>query len=334
MENTNQYPIWIGLFGAMVMVCVMANPEWWMIAVLGIGANGLVMAANGWKMPVRESIEETIGHRPMSASTRHKWLADIIPTGVGKASIGDILLAAGVLGAVATRSSLGYIQLMAVLCLAWWASGWVKGFRLLDKWTAEARRDSRKNIPIVLMLMVVGNLLHVRGCSVGELHASANRVESAIASTQSPKVNIKPESKWRDLGTVAAPPPEILTRLREDSAKREREKKEEAAVQAVTTFTFTTVSPKSNRSGPFCRVTCSAHHGGEYDVETIPDLCRSNWIPPTTSYVPGWYALSDKYETTKPWPGPAQQGFEKYKLYWSSLQSEAKVVHRASEETR
>lgn len=200
----NQYPIWIGMVVALVMVCVTSNPVWWMIAALGAGANGIVCAANGWKMPVRGSFEETIRHVPMIASTRHKWLADVIPTGLGKASVGDFLLAAGILGAWATRDQFPYAKLVAVLGLVWWASGWAKGFRLFDKWTAEARRDSQKNIPIVLLLMIIGSLFHVRGCGISELRASAKNVESAIASPPEAKVSIKPEHKWRDLGTLAA----------------------------------------------------------------------------------------------------------------------------------
>lgn len=48
----NQYPIWIGLGVMLVMVCIAPSPLWWMVLVLGIGANGVVIAANGWKMPV------------------------------------------------------------------------------------------------------------------------------------------------------------------------------------------------------------------------------------------------------------------------------------------
>jgi Family of unknown function (DUF5317) len=326
----NQYPIWIGLVFILVMVCVMSNPAWWMLVALGVGANGLVLAGNNWKMPVRGSVEETIRHAPMGNGTRHRWLGDIIPTGFGKASVGDVLLAAGILGVSATRGALAHV--IAVLCLAWWASGWAKGFRLFEKWTAEARSDCRKNIPIVMILMLIGNLLNFKGCSVGALRASAEGVGAAMSSRQAPKPSIKPPSKWRDLGAIASPSPGSLRRLRELTAKQEEETKKEAATKSVATAqnsltSMFSASPKSARSGPFCRVTCAAHHGGQYDVETVPELCRANWIPPTAQWVPGWYAISDKEEITNPWPGPAQSGFEKYKLYWSGIQSEAKVIH-------
>jgi hypothetical protein len=80
-------------------------------------------------------------------------------------------------------------------------------------------------------------------------------------------------------------------------------------------------------------MTSAAHHDERYDVETVPQLCRANWIPPTATFVPGWFdGGMDKLEITQLWPGPAQQGFEYYKLYWSGLQSAAKVVHPSSPE--
>jgi hypothetical protein len=334
----NQYPIWIGIAVAFVMVCATSNPAWWMLVALGIGANGLVTAANGWKMPVRGRIEESIRHTPMITTTRHSWLGDVIPTGLGKASVGDFLLAAGMLGAYATRSQLSYASTIALFGLAWWASGWVKGFCLFEKWTAEARRDCRKNIPIVLVLMLIGSALHIRGCSVGELQGSTKAIESAIGSrgTSQAKNKAALQSKWRDLGPLAAPPWETLTRLKRETAKQEQKLVREAAVEAVAGVTFTVKqTPKSARIGPFCRVTCAAHHGGEYDVETVPELCRANWIPPGAFYVPGWYSeASDNLEYTNPWPGPAQQGFGSYRLYWSTLQSTARVLHATESVSR
>lgn len=345
----NQYPIWIGLVVALVMTWAAPDPTWWMIAALGIGANGVVVAANGWRMPVRAKIDTTIRHCAMTASTRRKWLGDIIPTGFGKASIGDFLICAGILGGYATRNQFDAAKIVALLCLAWWASGWVKGFGLFEKWPAEARRDCRKNIPIVVVLMIVGNLLNVRGCGSRDLRADVKAVEAAVAPKLVAHVAAKPQPKWRSLGNLVAPPPEVLTRLRQETTKKQ--KREEAAVlkaideavkaaqaKIVTTnqgfsLTMPSPTPKGARKGPFCRLTCAAHHGGEYDVETLPQACAANWIPPDAQQVPGWYAISEKQEQTVAWPGPANAGFESYKLYLSDLQSAAKVIHQSGTQT-
>lgn len=323
----NRYPIWIGLCVALIMVCVTSSPVWWMLAAAGMGANGLVVAANGWKMPVRGSSTETIRHKPLVASTRHKWLADIIPVGFGKASVGDFLLCAGMLGAFATRESIPYVKLMAVLGLAWWAAGWVKGFGLFEKWTPEARRDSRKNIPIVLVLMLVGNLLHVRGCGLGELHASATAVEDAFTVPRSAATGGKTSPPWRDLGTLMPPPMKMLTRLKIEAGKRtaELERKQTLKVQGEARLAILQFDEQGSRivertrQGPFCHVTCLVHHGDTYDRETLPELCTADWIPPNTVNVPGWFSAGDalgKFEVTYAWPGPATPGFHRYKLYW------------------
>jgi hypothetical protein len=222
----NQYPIWIGLTVALVMVCLAPNPVWWMILVLGVGANGIVLAANGWKMPVRGSTEETIRHVPMTKSTRRKWLGDIIPTGLGKASVGDFLIAAGVMGGWATRSSFADRNLMLILCLVWWGSGWARGFALFEKWPKEVRRDARKNLPIVLVLMALGNLVNVRGCSIGALRASAECLGGAMIrpNLKEAKVAHNGKPQGRDLGKVSLrAPTEFLKRLKVAEAKRELE---------------------------------------------------------------------------------------------------------------
>lgn len=225
----NKYPIWVGLVVAMVMVCLTSNPLWWMLIALGAGANGVACAANGWKMPVRARIEEAIRHRPMDASTRYKWLCDFIPTGFGKASIGDVLLAAGMLGAIAARAYIPAEKIVAALCLFWWGSGWAKGFGLFEKWTAEARRDARKNLPIMLTWLLIGNLLHVRGCSIGELQASASCVRGALGSDRTPKaVKSQSQAKYRDLGKLAPLTPSFLTRLKLESATNAHEAKARA----------------------------------------------------------------------------------------------------------
>jgi hypothetical protein len=136
-----------------------------------------------------------------------------------------VLLCAGLLGSFATRELPPYAKLVPLLCLIWWGSGWAKGFGLFEKWPKEERRDAQKNIPIVFTLMLIGNLLHFHGCGIGDLRASAEGVASVFASAQSAKATAKveAESKWRDLGKLAAPSSEIMTRLRLDAANRAAE---------------------------------------------------------------------------------------------------------------
>jgi hypothetical protein len=325
----NHYPFSFGVLFASIMALVSPNPLWFLVLGIGIAANGIVIATNQWKMPVYGRTVSSIIHKTMTPETRIKWLADIIPTGFGRASIGDVFIVAGLMGAVATWSSLTYVKLLALLCIVWWGSGWSRGFRLFEKWPKEIFRHSLKNVPIMVVLILVGSLLRIRGCSVGELRASAGNIGAAM-SPQKLKAASQQSPKWRDLGTLAAPPPQFIRRPIEDTEKQRAEANKELAIIAVTiTAGGWHPTQKAVRSGPFCRVTCTAHHGGQYDVETIPELCRANWIPPNTFKVPGWYAVSDKEEVTIPWPGPAQKGFENYKLYWSELQSEAKVIHAA-----
>lgn len=338
-----RYVLWIGLAGSLILATLGSDPLWPLLLCAGIAANGLVCGLNGWKMPVRRRIEEGPRHTPMTAATRLKWLGDVIPTGFGLASIGDFLLWAGMLGILATWRRWDYVVVAALMAFSLWVVGWSRGFNLSEKWTPEERKDSRKNLPIVLVLMILGNLLGVRGCGISDLKASAKQMEAVIAPAASPRP-VKPASKWRSLGTLASPPAEILTRLRKDTAKRDRdavlkaiaENTPQATVlangQAFFTMTAVAITPKSARSGPFCRVTCAAHHGGQYDVETAPELCTANWIPKTAEWVPGWQSVQGSpMEFRNPWPGPASEGFESYKLYWSSLQSEAKVLHAKPE---
>jgi Family of unknown function (DUF5317) len=334
-----KYILWIGIVFSLVEVALGNNPLWPALLLTGLAANGLVIAVNGWKMPVRGRGEEGIRHTAMTSATRLRWLGDIIPVGLGIASIGDFLLIAGMLGIWANRSR-NYAEAVALCALGLWVVGWSRGFNLFGKWTVEERKDTKKNIPIVILLMIAGNLMHARGCSVGELQASAKDVETALASKEVAGVEIKPAPKWRNLGKLAAPPPQMLRRMREDTAKQEQKNRENvtkvfsqplthsvAVVNGNMFIARSQPTAKSGRSGPFCRVTCAAHHGGEYDVETLPEACKANWIPPTAIFVPGWYAVSDKEEVASDWPGPAEKGFSSYKLYWSDLQSAAKVVH-------
>lgn len=341
-----KYVLWISLTLTFLAVYTVDDPRWWMVLALGIGANGLVCAASDWKMPVRGLHAERVRHTPMTRYTRYKVLADIIPTGFGKASVGDVLLFAGILGTWAQRTSLTYAASAIIGGYMIWVFGWSKGFALKDKWPAEERTDSFKNVPIVLALMMVGNLLNFRGCSVTELRASTASIASAVMP-DAPHIKPKSTKQWRDMGKLSAPPPEMLTRLREKTAKQNKEllklinkelEKQERAVtqvpvidakgQVVGFVMASPETPKSARRGPFCRVTCAAHHGGQYDVETMTDLCRANYIPPTTDYVPGWIAITQDTERANPWPGPTQ-GLESYKLYWSGLQSDAKVLHQS-----
>lgn len=58
--------------------------------------NLIITVVNGFKMPEKDLEANTILHRPIDASTRLPWLADIIPAPPGiRLSIGDIYLFAG-----------------------------------------------------------------------------------------------------------------------------------------------------------------------------------------------------------------------------------------------
>jgi hypothetical protein len=190
----------------------------------------------------------------------------------------------------------------------------------------------------------------VRGCGFGALSASAKEVGTAIASKEPPKAKPEPEPKWRDLGKLATPSQELLIRLRVDEAKRNLEAKQrELAEKEHTQFvgwstssgelqpigldtTTGQLKPMSfaavpgiaaigSRKGPFCRVTCSFHHGeagraGKGDVEVDADYCKTQRIDPKEMEVMGWIPIDAKYEQKNPWPGPAQGGLDSFKLYW------------------
>lgn len=338
-----KYLIWISLGWVLLAMCTVSNPVWWIVLALGIFANGWVCAANEWKMPVRGIHVEGPRHTPMTQFTQYKLLADIIPTGFGKASIGDFLIWIGFLGSWAHRDGITYLAEVALCAYLLWVFGWSKGFRLAEKWDRKAIVDSKKNVPIVLMLMIAGNLLGVHGCSAKEMTASVGDLHLPDMRTRDVSVKTLTETS-RSLGQIIEPPHDLLRRLRERTEMESRQVVEDLFQQPFPlsqmtlktnvdgSFEFVAKSaPKKLRSGPFCRMTCSAHHGGVYDVETLPEACRANWIPPKTQWVPGWLAISDTEEIANPWPGPAQAGFESYKLYWSDLQSAATVVHKASE---
>jgi hypothetical protein len=231
--------------------------------------------------------------------------------------------------------------------IGWWASGAIAGFRIWEKLPRKVVKAL--SLCAVLTLFASGGVVGVasmRGCvTMAGMKAVAEAASRSAAQVTAPSVERVPDHS-RSLGKVADPPFEMLTRLRKETAKQERKAAKAKAAEAVNavisgliTFSHTGIitsmaplqmTPKSERSGPFCRVTCAAHHGGEYDVETLPELCRANWIPPSAIFVPGWHDFgSSKFEISAPWPGPAQSGFEKYKLYWSDLQSAAKVVHHS-----
>jgi hypothetical protein len=246
-----------------------------------------------------------------------------------------------------------------IAILDWWLVGVTSGFHVWDKIPPKMARIIRRCFWLTLLCSGAGgSAAFMRGCvSLADVQAAAASVAAASAAGS---VTVKPQQNY-SLGkvTLSPPPFKILTRLREETAKSESEKAnarkaaekvvaQAAAESPIFSFvvvlpngqretitmsnadaTINHVTPKNARSGPFCRVTCAAHHGGEYDVETVPELCRANWIPPRAEWVPGWYELNETKEMTSPWPGPAQVGFEKYKLYWSDLQSAAKVVHRS-----
>jgi len=86
------------------------------------------------------------------------------------------------------------------------------------------------------------------------------------------------------------------------------------------TFSSSQTQPIGTRKGPFCRVTCSFHHGdprqGTGDVELDAEFCQKNRIPPELDEVMGWIQVNDQLEVKQPWPGPAGGGLDNYKLYW------------------
>jgi hypothetical protein len=233
-----KYILWIVVAASLLMAAVGNDPLWPLVLCAGVIANGLVMGLNGWKMPVRRRIEEGVRHTPMMPSTRLKFLGDIIPTGSGLASVGDFLLFAGALGMMGNRGHLGYAAAIALSAYGLWVVGWSGGFNLRDKWTPEERKDSRKNLPIVMALIIAGNLIGVRGCSLSDLRASATDIKGVIQPQEVPHAAAKPSTKWRDLGKLAQPSFEMLTRLKRDTAKQDQKNKEEAIAE-VDVLTFT-----------------------------------------------------------------------------------------------
>lgn len=300
------------------------EPLCFVVSLVGISCNLLVVAVNNWKMPVVGLFEDTEIHQRMILTTRCKWLGDVIPVGIGKASIGDFLICAGFLGVTATGAIEGWVtpfRLFLAGGVFYWLIGWANGFHFLDK-SREYRKQAAKNFPIALILICLGHLLGVRGCNVGTLQA--------LASGGGTTAMLPEKKQWRDLGTMLPPPRRIkplnqiereqqadLEKLRQQQQKEAREDAQRIINQ------FTRNPPvqhveQATRKGPFCRITCTVHHNDHYDVEVMPELCKANWIPPTAAYVPGWWKLDQegKWEAMNLWPGPAQTGFRTYKLYW------------------
>lgn len=329
-----KYVLGFSVLFSLTMTWAAAPPQcyWWAVLSVGVLLNGLVVGANAWKMPVMGRCEEGPRHQPMTRDTRLKWLADIVPTGLGRASFGDFAICAGILGVAANR---GQVTLAMALVVAWllpWISGCSGGFRLFEKWTREERRDARKNIPIVLTLVIIGNLLGIRGCSAPELRACARSAAAAVM----PENEIAPPKTrlLTKLATQTAPPVtpfEVLRRLRREQSVRDRQAVMDAVTQAKQPATLliaasndgsrwalTGTGVRLRNKGRACRITCLVHHNNTYDVETDESLCRANWIPPQSDIVPGWYvyAFDQDHEVRNPWPGPATKGFISYKLYW------------------
>ena len=67
--------------------------QWFLLA--GMLSNITVVWINGKKMPVQGQQEISERHQPLGRSTRLKLLCDIIPTPIGKASVGDLLISVG-----------------------------------------------------------------------------------------------------------------------------------------------------------------------------------------------------------------------------------------------
>jgi hypothetical protein len=216
--------------------------------------------------------------------------------------------------------------LISLICLAtplavlnYWASGLFCGFRISEKLPEKVKRA----LKLYGLLALLGGgaavgTASMRGCiSLPALQAYA---ASASAASGNSGAEVK-TPKLHSLGKVTpAPPPfKVLTRMR---MQEEMRKQKEEARQAMLTFLasipqrWVMGQTRQARKGPFCHVTCSVHHGTLYDRETLPEFCKSNWIPPDAENVPGWWPIDDKHEFTAAWPGPAVTGFESYKLYW------------------
>lgn len=315
-----KYILWIGVTVALLMVVTGNDKLWPVVLLTGMIANGLVIGINRWKMPVWGRKEEGARHTPMTPDTRLWWLGDVIPVGMGIASIGDFLIMAGWLGVWINRSTAPYIETIAMFTFGLWTLGWAGGFNLKEKWTVEERRDSRKNIPILMILILLGNLFGVRGCGRSEMAASIKSTLSLkpIPEIKQASVPVSVTVKhWRSLGEVALQPPpfEVLKRLKRENERQERARVREAAIAAVVQGGMWSVVTKRVRTGPACHVTCTGCHG-QWDRETLPEFCKANWISPRAAWVPGWDDISDGYEVTTGRPGPATLGFKSYKLYW------------------
>jgi hypothetical protein len=210
-----------------------------------------------------------------------------------------------------------------IAALWYWFGGAFGGFRLFEKIPGKVKKWLR--IYGILTLLSGGGavaVLATKGCiSIGAMASYASGAASGATVHATTR-------KLHDLGKMAPPPFKTLTRLRMDKAKRAADLKrfEKLKVRqlhsdarvAILQFPqpFLQQPQKRTRSGPFCHVTCMVHHGDVYDRETLPELCRANWIPPNTVEVPGWWPLTDEFEVTAGWPGPAVEGFHSYKLTW------------------
>lgn len=325
-----KYIAWISLIFSLLMATLDPRPIWWILSGCGTVANVLVCGMNGWKMPVWRLKEEGVRHTPMTSATRLKFLGDVIPTGLGTASIGDFLLIAGLMGVWAHKSTTSYVAMIVGAGYWVWSSGYSGGFQLFRKWDKEERRDCRKNIPILALLMLAGNLLNVRGCGGAEMKASVKDIVPEISAVKTTPIA---QSHYRSLGKVSISPPPLqdLRRLKREVEKEEKDRKKALEnlaklmpqVQTVTvngqTMRFVSQMPQHphDAKGPYCRVTCTVHHDAHYDVEIEKDFCRAGVVPPETTAIAGWADSHDgKTEFNNYWPGPAGGGFKTYKLYW------------------
>jgi hypothetical protein len=215
--------------------------------------------------------------------------------------------------------------------LVWWLFAWMGGFRLWGKIPERIKKLLRKIYPIPAFTMggaaaaIAVGVISMHGCNVIDSMAAALMPETASVSSP----------KSRDLGKIASPSFEVLHRIKLEADKRterqeRQEKLQKKAIEATDKFPWfdrgglvvvnnivKMIEPKPHtRKPPFCHVTCTVHHGAQYDRETLAEYCRANWIPPSLENMPGWWPVSDTEEVTEPWPGPATEGFESYKLYW------------------
>lgn len=198
-----------------------------------------------------------------------------------------------------------------------WLTGFGIGFHFREKLPPQVR----KILGIIGILSLLGAGAVVGGFTGGFMAVAGSVAEPSSLSS--------PKDKWRSLTPLPlAPPPPVTRRLKVIEAEQDKEEHERVEQELMKlaplggldlSLLNRTFEKAGTRKGPFCRVTCAFHHGGNADVEVLSDLCKANFIPKSMAWVPGWQTdHSGQYEYQNPWPGPANPdgGLDSYKLYW------------------